>query len=294
MRASVIGLLLGGGLMIGSAPAFAQGGSQTFESACAPVFRNAGCEALLGRTRAEIEAQFGVGIRSADNAWQEYLYPAQGVVLRYENDILHTYVLRGFPNSSTGSEAYKGKPAQGLEWGASEPEIIARLGPPSRRDATMSPIYLMYGEYIFQLGFEDELVQISNLDTMGLQARRNQDPAYLAASAAAAADQMKGGQRNASADVQMEAESLVDSVAANVNVANNIIRELDAERHLGQLGVGVGEREMKKDEVRKLQAESIGMIDAFLKKYQGRLPEKVLSQLASLREQVSAGGIGSP
>lgn len=239
--------------------------------------------------RTEIEAKFGAGNKAASGE-EEYAYPDQGVVLRYENDFLHTYVFSGADDRSSGAKAYRGKPAPGLEWGASEAEIVAALGPTNDRQNLMKPYALMYGRYIFQLGAKGELVEVAKVDMEGLQARRNQDPAYLAASAAAVAQQMKDGRQLASDQVALELQGVREHVADIVNVANNIVRDLNS-NSVYQLGVNLGERTMKENEVRRLQAEAIALIDGFLKKHQGRLPQEAIDALDSDRARVSDGGI---
>lgn len=284
-RQSLVGLLAGAAFAMAPSVS-AQPGGQTFESVCGHVFRNAGCEALMGRTRPEIEAQFGVGqLTSAED--EEYAYPAQGVVLRYEKDVLDTYVFRGVGDASGGAKAYKGKPAPGLEWGASEAEVIAKLGPPTSRFDLMKPITLNYDWYSFKLGMDNRLVEVASVDVPGLRARRADDPVYRAAAAAAEDQQRLDAKKRNTDRLLLEVEDMFDHVAAKLNIATNIVKGMK-DFSSTESGFLYEERRAKEDQVRRLQQEAQDLIDAFLKKHEGKLPQVVVADLEAKRDEIDS------
>lgn len=275
-----------GAAALAAPAALAQDGTQTFQSVCDQVFRNEGCEALMGSTRSDIEAQFGPGQKISDEG-EEYAYPAQGVVLRYEKDILDTYVFRGGGDASGGAKAYRGKPAPGLEWGASEAEIIAKLGPPTSRFDLMKPITLNYDWYSFKLGMDNRLVEVASVDVQGLRERRAEDPAYREAAAAAAEAQRQDARRRNTDRLLLEVEDMFDHVAAKLDMATNIVKDMKGFNST-ESGFLYEQRVAKENQVRRLQQEAADLIDAFLKKHEGKLPQAVIADLEAKRDEIDS------
>ncbi len=232
----------------------------------------------MGMPRDQIRELLGKGeTKSSD---EQYL--RHGVEFEYSDNakLVEGMWFFGVKWDSYGSvfKPFKGQPADGVNWGASPEQLIAKLGQPDSKEAVNSYKALYYGPYKFT--FHDNKLDILATRNSEAFAKYWSSPSKKVAKPVTLEDEMVA-----------DFNALDDRVGNIVNVTNNTIAEYDSMKFYYQNGQFLSDKKSKEDKVRRLQGECNELIDDFEKKYSGKMTSEVKNGVTELRRRVNAGGI---
>lgn len=251
------------------------------KSDCTFVFNNPNCARILLMPKEDT-----IKILGQANSKGQYLDFGYEVSYIYDT-VLGSITFKGTPwEANNSGSPFKGLPAKGLNWNSSINQVISVLGAPDRKTDFYGTVSLEYGLYSFSF-INDELVWLTHQDTAAFQKGHAEHKNVTPTNNSDA----KQKQTIQEEKIVAEYDRLFDTIKNNVDVANNLIKEIKADAHLNSIGIGLGTRKYKEDQVNKIQNDSNKLIDAYLTKYSGQLPDKVLQAVNALRAKVNAGGI---
>ncbi len=251
------------------------------KSDCNYVFNNPACARIL-----LLPKEDAIKILGQANSKGQYLDFGYEVSYVYDT-VLGSITFKGTPwEANNTGKPFKGLPAKGVNWNSNVNQVISILGAPDRKTDLYGTVSLDYGLYSFSF-INDELVWLTHQDTAAFQKGHAEHKIDTPTNISDA----KQKQTILEEKIVADYDRLFDTIKNNVDIANNLIKEINADTHLNSIGIGLGTRKYKEDQVHKLQNDSNKLIDAYLTKYSGKLPDKVLQAVNELRAKVNAGGI---